>query len=120
MNPENYRNPTQKIIPKPVRRLMAKVVEVAQVTFDSQNHAESIAARDERKKLQEQRRVTHILGMSLAHSIKADEPIEEQLLMFKNALNELPPRMGINSVGLDDEQLGTLGTYFEVPPLDEQ
>lgn len=119
MSPERYINPVQKIIPKPLRRLMAKTVEVVQITFDSQHHAKSLTEKDERAKLQQQRRVTHVLGMSLAHSIKIDEAVEDQLLMFKNALNELPPGMNINSIGLDEEQLGILGLYFEIPQIEE-
>lgn len=119
LGPEKCIKSLESIVVRPIKGLLAKIVEVTHINLDHRHHVRTIAEQKEYDRLQEHRRVTHVIGMSLAQSIKDGGSIEDQLLLFRDALDELPDGMTIRSVGLDEVQLGTLSQYFDIPPSEE-
>lgn len=119
MSYEQLKNGIPTYIPRPFHGLIASVAEVAQDTFNSQRHLNSMTMRSSVEQLREQKIIAHVLGMVTCNALKHDEPVEDEVLAFKNALSELPPEVNISTLGFDDEQLGLLGKRFGVSPNDE-
>lgn len=120
MNPEKSRNPIKKIIPKPIRRFITKVVIGTKDSLSSDYHLEHIAKNGEHDQLREQKVTAHLIGMSACNSLLNGEPASDQLLELKLALSELPKEVNIQALWFDERQLELLSLYFDIQQSPEE